>query len=73
MYLFATTADIFGNWVLGNWSNPDHAGNGVGVFLAQSPARLERNTIKGNASQPPGTGWATEGGGVYVYCSESVP
>lgn len=72
LVLFASTADVIGNWIEGNWTNPNHAGSGGGAYIVQSSVHLDRNTIVGNVTRPPGTGWGTLGGGVYIACSQPV-
>jgi hypothetical protein len=71
--LFASTVYMAGNHVENNWTNPNWAGYGGGVYLyGDTTAHLERNTIIGNATLPPNTGWSAPGGGVCIVSTEPV-
>jgi hypothetical protein len=72
MYLFFSNGNVIGNRIEGNWTNPNQAGDGGGVYISQSSVQLDRNTIIGNNTRPPETGWSTRGGGVHIAWSQSV-
>lgn len=71
--LFASTAYVAGNRIEDNWTNPNWAGYGGGVYVwGNTDAHLTRNTIISNATLPPNTGWFAPGGGVAIISSEPV-
>jgi hypothetical protein len=71
--LFGSTVYMADNRIENNWTNPNWAGYGGGVYIwGNTDAHLTRNTIISNATLPPNTGWFAPGGGVCIASSEPV-
>ena len=73
IYIFGFKAYLAGNRIENNWTAPNWAGYGGGVFVSnQTEAHLTRNTIINNATAPSNTGFLAPGGGVFIASSEPV-
>lgn len=69
---FSSSSYVAGNRIEGNWTNPNQAGFGGGIYVWQSDAHLARNRIINNATGQPDSGWVRPGGGVAVVSSKPV-
>jgi hypothetical protein len=72
LYSFFSTIELQSNRIAENWTNPNVAGSGGGILLVQSETVMNGNTITGNSSLPPNSGWSAPGGGVYIGLGKSL-
>jgi len=71
--LFGGNVYLAANRVENNWTNPNQAGYGGGVYIwSNAKAHLSRNTIISNATVPQSSGFWAPGGGVCINSSEPV-